>query len=86
MKKYEIEKSVVERKVRENTLCDKCNKEIKTESQFDVFEFELKCKKGSNIYGDVWGNKSEVHLCEFCAKRLIDDLIDMGYRVNSSEY
>lgn len=61
-------------------ICDKCEKEIKTDN-FDAFSCELKYRTGKDFPEGSTGELTRMELCEDCADDLIELLKKHNYKV-----
>lgn len=85
----EIRKTVTEEKVVDvEYYCDKCDKEIfyrKDSHSFNVDEFELVRKTGSQYPEGDHIVYQTVHLCGDCGDEIMEYLKNNNYRINVDE-
>lgn len=67
------------------TLCDKCNKEIKS-TIYNAFESTFHLRQGQSYSDGGSGVDQEMDLCESCSEDLFAKLEKEGYRINKSEW
>ena len=80
-----IKKFTKEVEVVIDTLCDKCNKSVQTES-YDAFRFDFEVKTGTEYLECGSGEKSTLDLCPTCAEALLALLKENNYRVQTKEW
>lgn len=72
--------------VEDYNICDKCDKRIKKDSSWDVFNCEFVHKTGEVYPEGGSGEEQTMELCQDCAKEFITLLHTNGYRVNHSDW
>lgn len=83
MKHYKTALEKVERVVKET--CDKCDKEITGGFGGDYYEFDLERRQGIS-YPDYQDYEVEtIDLCQDCSRKMIDDLVALGYKFQKRE-